>query len=109
MIVYNWTFPQFVIEPQLGDMSGLVTAMVWMCTGVDDETNETALISGRVVLTPPNPEQFVPFDQITQELAMAWLGMYISIDGVQDSIKAQILSQREPVQPTNPPFMAGSA
>lgn len=109
MITYNWTFPQFVIEPSVDGLINVVTAMVWMCTGVDDLDGKTALQSGRVELTPPSPAQFVPFDQITQELAMEWLGSTINLQGVQQNIADQIARQRQPVQPTNPPFVAVSS
>lgn len=108
MITYNWTFPQFVIEPSVDGLTNVVTAMVWCCTGVDDTDGQTALNSGRVVLLPPNPEQFVPFDQITEEMAMGWLDSYISVQGVETMIAAQIARARQPVQPVTPPFVAGS-
>jgi len=109
MITYNWTFPQFVIEPSVDGMTNVVTAMVWMCTGVDDLDGQSALESGRVALKPPNPEQYVPFDQITQELALSWLSSYISMPGVEKQITARISQMRQPVQPINPPFVASSS
>lgn len=109
MITYNWTFPQFVIEPSLDGLTNVVTAMVWMCTGVDDLDGATALNSGRVVLKPPTPAHYVPFDQITEEMALGWLAQYISMSGVEKQIALQIAAQRQPVQPVNPPFVVGSA
>lgn len=109
MITYNWTFPQFVIEPSLDGLTNVVTAMVWMCTGVDDLDGATALNSGRVALKPPVPETFIPYDQITEELALEWLAQYISMPGVEKQIVLQIKAQRQPVQPINPPFVAASS
>lgn len=109
MITYNWTFPQFVIEPAVGDMPNVVTAMVWMCTGVDDLDGQSALESGRVALTKPTPDHFIPFDEITQELALSWLSSYISMPGVERLIADRIARLRQPVQPINPPFMASSS
>ena len=109
MITYNWTFPQFVIEPSLDGMINVVTAMVWMCTGVDDLDGATALNSGRVALKPPVPATFVPYDEITEALALEWLAQYISMPGVERLIAAQIASQRQPVQPINPPFVVVSS
>lgn len=108
MITYNWTFPQFVIEPSLDGLINVVTAMVWMCTGIDED-GTSALQSGRVELSPPSPAQFTPFDQITEELALEWLGNIINLQGVQQNIAVQIARQRQPVQPINPPFVAVSS
>lgn len=109
MITYNWTFPQFVIEPSIDGLTNVVTAMTWMCTGVDTDNGLTALNSGRVVLQPPNPEQFVPFEDITEEMAMGWLAAYISIPGVEQGLYQQLNRARQPLQPINPPFVASSS
>jgi len=109
MITYNWTFPQFVIEPSLDGLTNVVTAMVWCCTGVDDLDGSTALESGRVDLKPPTPDHFIPFDQITEELALSWLGAYISMPIVEQQIALRIARMRQPVQPINPPFAAASS
>ena len=109
MITYNWTFPQFVIEPSFDGLTNVVTAMVWMVTGVDDLDGSTALNSGRVQLKPPTPQTFVPFDQITEDMALGWLENYISMPIVQKQIAEQIASMRQPVQPVNPPFVAASS
>lgn len=109
MITYNWTFPQFVIEPSIDGLTNVVTAMTWMCTAVNDLNGQTALNSGRVVLQPPNPEQFVPFEEITQEMAMGWLAAYISIPGVEQALDVQLNRAQQPVQPINPPFTASSS
>ncbi len=108
MITYDWTFPQFVIEPSLDGLTNVVTAMVWCCTGVDDLDGTTALESGRVQLKPPTPAQFIPFDQITEALALSWLDAYISMPGVEKQIARRITDMRQPVQPINPPFAASS-
>lgn len=108
MITYNWTFPQFVIDPSEEGLPNVVTAMVWCCTAVDDLDGSSALNSGRVTLKPPIPEHFVPFDQITEEMALAWLAQYISMAGVERLLADQIARMRDPVQPVPPPFSTGS-
>ena len=109
MISFNWTFPQFVIEPDISGLNNVVTAMFWMCTGVDTATGQTSLESGRVQLKPPNPEQFVPFDQITEHMALGWLSAYISMPAVEQRIANRIHSMQQPVQPVNPPFVQSSS
>lgn len=109
MITYNWTFPQFVIEPSVDGLNNVVTAMVWMCTGVESTDGISALSSGRVNLKPPVPENFVPYDQITEEMALNWLSQYINMQSVERTIAMQIDRIRAPVQPINPPFVASSS
>lgn len=108
MITFNWTFPQFVIEPSIDGLTNVVTAMVWMCTGTA-VNGDTALQSGRIELLPPHPANFVPFDQITEQLALEWLSQSINLEGVEQTIAKQIARMRQTVQPINPPFVAASS
>lgn len=108
MITFNWTFPQFVIEPDASGLNNVVTAMFWMCTGVDTSTGLSALESGRVTLQPPNPDHFIPFQEITEPMALRWLATYISMPNVEQRIAARLEAMQSPVQPVNPPFVASS-
>ena len=103
MVSYNWTFPQFIVDPVKDDLSDVVTAINWVCTGTDGGVNSTD--SGTVVLGSPNPSQFIPYDQITQEIAFNWVSNCINMDIVETSIAKQILQLSIPqVQPQNPPY-----
>ena len=100
---FSWTFPQFIVNPFYDGLPNVVTAINWVCTGTDGYA--TSSNSGTVNLGNPNPAAFVPYDQITQEMAFQWVSQYISTTGVQDQIAAQILQLSQPaIQPQNPPF-----
>lgn len=103
MISYSWTFPTFVIVPQLDGMTNVVTGMNWVCTGTDGSISSS--YSGNVMLQPPNPTNFIPYADITQELAFSWLGNYINIDSVQNSVARDIaFLETSRGVPTTPPF-----
>ena len=100
---FNWTFPQFIVNPQDGALQNVVVAINWVCTGTDGAVTSSA--SGTVVLGNPNPAQFIPYADITQEMAYQWVSEGISMTGVQTEIAAQIAQISQPlVQPQNPPF-----
>ena len=81
----------------------MVTAINWVCTGTDGLVTSSS--SGTVQLGSPNPAEFVPYDQITQEMAFNWVSQSISVSGVESAIAAQIKQISAPqIQPQNPPF-----
>ena len=103
MVSYNWTFPQFIVDPIKDGLSNVVTAINWVCTGTDGAVNSTD--SGTVALGSPNPAEFVPYDQITQQMAFNWVSECINMGIVETSIAKQIAQLSVPeLQPQNPPY-----
>ena len=81
----------------------MVTAINWVCTGTDGLVTSSS--SGTVQLGSPNPAEFVPYADITQEMAFNWVSQSISVSGVESAIAAQIKQISAPqIQPQNPPF-----
>ena len=100
---FSWTFPQFVVDPTVDGLSNVVTAIIWVCTGTNGLV--TSSNSGKVRLGKPNPAEFIPYQDITQEMAYQWVAESISMPGVEAGITAQIQQLSKPqLQPQNPPF-----
>ena len=103
MITYAWSFPQFIVNPSSDGLTNVVTAINWVCTGTNGLVTSSS--SGTVQLGTPNPAEFVPYADITQEMAFQWVSQSISVTGVEAAIAAQINQISTPqVQPQNPPF-----
>ena len=100
---YTWEFPQFIVSPYYDGLTNVVTAINWVCTGTNGTYTSSA--SGTVYLGSPNPAEFVPYADITQEMAYAWVSQCISMPGVESGIAAQISQLSQPViQSQAPPF-----
>ena len=100
---YTWEFPQFIVNPSVDGLTNVVTAINWVCTGTNGLVTSSS--SGTVQLGTPNPAEFVPYADITQEMAFQWVSHSISVTGVEAAIAAQINQISTPqVQPQNPPF-----
>lgn len=100
---FSWEFPQFIVNPNSNGLNNVITAINWVCTGTNNSVSSTS--SGSVKLGSPNPAQFVPYNQITQDMAFKWVSESISIPGVESAISAQIKQISAPqIQPQNPPF-----
>jgi hypothetical protein len=103
MITYAWAFPQFIVNPSYDGLTNVVTAINWVCTGTNGLVTSSS--SGTVQLGTPNPAEFIPYADITQEMAFQWVSQSISVTGVEAAIAAQINQISTPqVQPQNPPF-----
>ena len=100
---FAWSFPQFIVNPSVDGLTNVVTAINWVCTGTNGLVTSSS--SGTVQLGTPNPAEFVPYADITQEMAFQWVSQSISVTGVEAAIAAQIHQISTPqVQPQNPPF-----
>jgi len=100
---FTWTFPQFIVNPEEGPLQNVVVGINWVCTGTDGSATSSA--SGTVKLGSPNPAQFTPYADITQEMAYQWVAGGISMSGVEAQIAKQIAALSKPtIQPQNPPF-----
>ena len=100
---FTWTFPQFIVNPTSDGLTNVVTAINWVCTGTDG--TYTSSMSGTVQLGSPNPAEFVPYADITQAMAYAWVAQSISIIGVENQIAMQVNDLSKPVIQTQaPPF-----
>ena len=100
---FTWSFPQFVVNPSFDGLTNVVTAINWVCTGTNGTYTSSA--SGTANLGSPNPAEFVPYADITQEMAYAWVSQCISMPAVESQIAAQINQLSQPVtQSQAPPF-----
>ena len=100
---FTWEFPQFIVSPQYDGLANVVTAINWVCTGTDGI--HTASTSGTASLGSPNPAEFVPYANITQQMAYAWVSQCISMPGVEAQIASQINLLGETTSQTQqPPF-----
>ena len=100
---FAWSFPQFVVNPLSNGLSDVVTAINWVCTGTDGSVTSSS--SGTVNLGSPNPAEFVPYSDITQQLAYQWVSQSISMPAVEELIAYQVKQLPQPVtQSQNPPF-----
>jgi len=100
---FAWSFPQFVVNPSLDGLTNVVTAINWVCTGTNG--TYTVSTSGTAYLGSPNPAEFVPYANITQEMAYSWVSGCINMPGVEAQIASQInLLNQTTAQTQNPPF-----
>ena len=68
-ITYTWTIQALLVENNPEPNTAVLSN--FSINGVDDE-GHTGSVSYSVNLLPPDPNNFIPYDQISQEQAIEW-------------------------------------
>jgi len=102
-IVYTWSFPQFEVAPSEDGLVQVVKTIHWRLDAID--AGVSAGVYGSVALAAPNPDAYTPFDEITEEWAIAATSSLIELDQVQSTLAGEIDKKKNPpVVPMQPPF-----
>jgi len=101
------TFQWEIIDLRRYLNDGAVYAIDWKLHAKREVTEETiyeSLVKGSTGLGEPNPSAFVPYDQITEEMAITWLEEAIGND-VIEQLKAGLTEKLD--QQENPTTGSG--
>ena len=86
----NWIIEKLETQLVNGSLTNVVITAYWRCSAVLDGFYGT--VWGYKHLTPVNPDDFIPYNELTQEQVLNW----IWADGVNKELaEKQVLSQIE--------------
>lgn len=94
---YTWNVVQ--MDRQVAD--GFVTTVHYNVSAVDEEF--TSSTYGTVGFTKEEM-QYVPFEQLTKEQVIGWVQDSLGQDTVEESLAAQIETQKNPVSESGVPW-----
>lgn len=102
-IVYTWNFPQFDVAKSEDGLTDVVKTIHWRYQGQDGIYSAEAY--GTVGLGAPNPTDFIPYDQITEQWTIDAVSAQVDVPQMQANFAGQIEKQKNPpVVPMEPPF-----
>jgi hypothetical protein len=83
--IFTWSIDRMstLQEPQ----QNFVVEVVWRLTGVDEIYSPC--IGNRITLNSTSSETFIPYEELTEEIVIAWVLDALGVDGV-NSAKAQV-------------------
>jgi hypothetical protein len=96
--VITWTISQMDCYPQVGSETDVVFTVHWQCTGTDG--TYTASVYSTCAIPTPDPADFVPYDQLTQDMVLGWIWE----DGV-DKAATEAAVQQQIDNQINPPVV----
>lgn len=72
--------------------SGLVTVVHWTAIKVDGDASASVYASMAVEAS----EEFVPFEQLTEEIVIEWVKAKLDLESIESSLDAQIAAINQP-------------
>ena len=96
---YSWSRLE-ALQKNEGDLSNVVVDLVCGMTGTDVEYS--AYIDTMHKLSPPDPDNFIPFEDLTEEWAVEIADAVAEERGFRASLDKQIEAAK--VRPTSKPF-----
>ena len=105
MTTFTWIVKQLLTETVAGEQNYVVIAN-YEVTGVDGEY--TSSISDSARFSTANVDNFIPYQDLTNDIVIGWIQSLLGVDGVANyeaSIQGQIDSQiNTPVTPEVTPL-----
>jgi len=105
MTTFNWTISAAERAVSLNGLQDVIKTIHWRYRGTD-ENGITAETYGVTYVGDPNPEDFTPYDGITESDVIGWLESILGaeLDNMKSSIENQISLLINPVMITGPLF-----
>ena len=97
---YKFTINALDILKQDNDLHDVVYGIHWVLTAYSDQ-GTTASAIGIKKMPPPDPKNFTPYDELTEEIVIGWLQSE-GVDGtvVKKSLGEQIYQKENPTKET---------
>ena len=96
-ITYSWLIDTMVVYPTSEGLSDVVIQV--NCERRGNYEGYTAFVGCSVSLPPPKPNDFIPYQQLTQAEVDEWLNTYVDptiVAGYDSQIQASIENQINP-------------
>jgi hypothetical protein len=101
MITYNWNCKTVDVHPQEEGETNVVYNVHWILTGTKEDYSATSI--GTQVVTLDTEADFIPFDELTNEIVVGWTKDAIGeeqVESIEDGIASQISELENPTSVT---------
>lgn len=102
-VTYAWRIERLDAAPREGRQRNVVHNIHWRLLGTDGVN--TLDLYGTVPLSEPNPKDFTPYDELTEESVVSWLEAAIDANAgaenatvaqMRESLARMLAAQRKP-------------
>lgn len=102
-INYEWQFSNFETAPVEGDLAQVVKVIHWRLHASDGPVATSCY--GTVNLDPPDPDDFLAYEDLTKAWAIACVSAVIDVPALEASLAGEIdRIKSPPVVSMSPPF-----
>ena len=101
---YKWVVSQLDTAPSEDGLTDVVKTVHWryQAEQVDGDKTYFADTYGASSVAQPNPQNFVPYADVTEADVISWLEEVLPVDAMQASLEANIALQITPKEVTLP-------
>lgn len=107
-IAFTWQFEVLDVYPTYETVTNAVESMHWQLVA-DDGAGHTAIAGGETKAGPVDVNNFIPFNDLTQEIVQGWCEAEMGtedVDGVKAMLTGQINDQVSPsIMVLAPPWL----
>ena len=96
MINYSWALGPFECKRNADGLEKIVHIIHWRYRGVDQD-GISSEVYGTQHLDSPNPENFIPFDELPKEQVEGWLESKLNMDYFKTRIEDAINLIKNPI------------
>ena len=90
-----WSIQTLWVRPVEGSLTDVVVTAAWRCNGTDGTYNGS--VYATVSFSPPNPDDFTPYLNLTQEQVLQWVWTSgVDKDSAEAAVVQQIENQKNP-------------
>lgn len=101
MITYTWQFSALDCYPTHQNLSDVIFTIHWRYSGTDG--TYTHEVYSTTSLEVPTSENFIPYENLTQEILEGWMSEKLGEEGIlamQETIANQIAEKHNPTKVT---------
>lgn len=94
----QWVIAAFDCKPVIDEMVDVVSVIHWrkQATETVGDKTYTADMYGTCTVALPEPESFIAFDSLTEEVVIPWLEAVLDVAAIDSALDAQIDFQKNP-------------
>ena len=85
MITYTWRINKMYIKPSLNGLTNVIHTVDWDYIGTDENNNKSS-VRVPMILPEPLEANFIPYNDITEEMVISWLESISNIEDLQQDI-----------------------
>ena len=100
MIQYSWIIPQdaFEVYPSEDGLTNVVKYIKWIrkAEEIDGDVTYTAENSAQFICAAPNPDDYTPYEELTEEKVISWLESGLNMQVIDQALDNDIANQKLP-------------
>jgi trehalose utilization protein len=93
-VTYTWMVHSMATKPSVSGVSNAVQKIYWECQGREGSSMMRA--QGCVELADPDPENFVNYDDLTEDDVLNWVWGNVGKEKVEDALASRVSKKTNP-------------